>query len=231
MISSWPCPLPGGGTADELAVQITAENVAESGLRILMLPPLFDEHNKMRRFMAQVMRALADDGVPSVLPDLTGLNESAQALENQKLSHWRGCVSHAIEHFEVSHVLAVRSGAMLVPDDARGWLYAPQSGVKMLRAMIRARTISSKEAGIAETSDEISELGHSEGVTLNGWPISAALFTELESAETPQSDRLAIIDQSLVGGSGIWLRAEPDEDSAQSASLATAILEDLGTPE
>jgi len=32
-----------------------------------------------------------------------------------------------------------------------------------------------------------------------------------------------VIDQDMVGGSGLWLRAEPDEDRAQADALAAIL--------
>lgn len=185
----------------------------------------------MRRQLAEVMRRLAENGISCVLPDLPGCNESVQPLLDQTLTGWRAAIASAMMHFEATHVLAVRSGALVVPSKARGWSFAAQDGAKLLRGMIRARTIASKEAGASETSDQLTALGRSEGLVLNGWPISAMLFRELEQAFPAISDTLAPIDQSLVGGAGLWLRAEPGEDADQASALATAILEDLAKPQ
>ncbi|TRD12507.1 hypothetical protein FGU71_11960 [Erythrobacter insulae] len=228
MIASWPCPLPGGGHADELVLQ-TGANDAE--MRLMLVAPLFDEHNKLRRHMAQVMRRLSEAGIMCVLPDLPGLNESTQPLEDQSLAHWRSALAAASAHFNVTHVLSFRSGAILIGNDAKGWTYAPQDGAKLLRGMIRARAIASKEAGVAETSQELNDLGRSEGITLAGWPIGSELFCDLETATPARSDTLVSIEQALIGGQGLWLRAEPGEDHAQADAMATAIIEELGKPE
>ncbi|MCK0128241.1 hypothetical protein [Erythrobacter sp. F6033] len=227
MISDWPCPLPGGGTGDELALHIGDGAVA----RILVIPPLFDEHNKLRRQLAEVMRRLAENEITCVLPDLPGWNESIRPLDQQSLELWKACIKNAAQNFEITHFLAVRSGAILLPETATGWSYAPQSGAKLLRGMLRARTIASKEAGKVETLDGLAEIGRAEGVVLAGWPLNATLYRELEKAEPLQTQTIVTIEQSLVGGSGLWLRAEPDEAPSQADALATAILEDLGKPE
>ena len=48
--------------------------------RVLLIPPLFEEANRMRRTLVLAMRALsADMGiVPSLLPDLPGQNDSLE---------------------------------------------------------------------------------------------------------------------------------------------------------
>ena len=53
---SWPCPLPGGGTARELALAFDAGR----SRRVLIVPALFDEGNRLRRFTVEVMRRLAN---------------------------------------------------------------------------------------------------------------------------------------------------------------------------
>lgn len=226
MIRTWSCPLPDGTISEELVVS----HGAGGETRILVVPPLFDEHNKLRRQLVDVMRRFADAEVMTFLPDLPGWNESTAALDQQTLAYWRLAMAAAAQHFDVSHVLAVRSGALLAPEKVTGWLYAPQSGKKLLRAMVRARIISSNEAGHTETSEQIHQTGRDQGLTLAGWHIGAEMFRELESAELPQIDKHRTIDQSCIGGEPLWLRAEPDHDAAQATALANMILESLGKP-
>ena len=123
----------------------------------------------------------------------------------------------------VTHVLAVRSGALIVPPGLPGWSYAPQSGSKLLRAMVRARTIASREAGQAESSDDLFAMGRKSGLELAGWPIGPAMFRELEPAEPLAGDILTEGSQGEVGGAGLWLRAEPGDSPEQAAKLAAII--------
>lgn len=219
MIGIWPCTLPDGAVSEELvASQGTGDRP-----KLLIIPPLFSEQNLMRRQLAELMRKLAEAGIDSVLPDLPGWNESLQPLEKQTLAFWRSAMAEAAQVHGARHVLAVRSGAILIPETLTGWSYAPHSGAKLLRAMIRARTIASREAGQAETSEEIYELGRRDGVMLAGWPISAAMFAELEVAEPAERDGLVEIKQGQVGGPALWLRAEAAEDAEQVKSLAGII--------
>ena len=123
-----------------------------------------------------------------------------------------------------NRVLSLRGGALLRPAGLRGWDYAPQDGPKIVRSMVRARIISTKEAGAPETREEIEATGRSEGVQLAGWSIGPALFAALESAEVPaRDDRVTLIDHETLGGRPLWLRAEPDFDAAQADALATTI--------
>ncbi|MFL0356458.1 hypothetical protein ACI5KX_08240 [Erythrobacter sp. GH1-10] len=227
MIRTWPCPLPGGKTSEELVVS----HGPDEGTIVLVIPPLFDEHNKMRRQLVEVMRRLSEAGIGTRLPDLPGWNESTRPLANQSLAHWREAIREAARIHDATRFLAVRSGALIAPSEIKGWLYAPQSGPKLLRAMIRARVIASREAGTTETSEKLNELGRTAGVTLAGWYIGPELFRELETAEIRESSDHVGISQQLIGGPPLWLRAEPAEDQVQADSLATAILEELAAPE
>jgi len=191
--------------------------------RILMLPALFDEANKLRRQVVEVMRRLDLSGMDCFLPDLPGCNESLSPLPAQTLAGWRAAAQAAAGHFGATHVLAWRAGALLVPDGLPGWRYAPTGGRQVLRTMLRARTIAAKEAGREEQTADLQAAGRSEGIELAGWPIGAELFAALETAEVPENPLLTEIPQSLVSGGGLWLRAEPGEDHEQADALAAIV--------
>lgn len=213
----WPCPAPGVSTRDELALVFDRRR----GHRLLVLPAWFDEANKLRRLTVEVMRRLDQSGIDCVLPDLPGTNESPSRLDEQTLDGWRDAARAAAAHFRASHVLAVRAGALIAPREIPGWRYAPIAGRQVLRALLRARTIAAKEAGRPERTEDLQALALREGIDLAGWRISAEMFAGLEAAE-PAGD-LAGIEQTGIGGPGLWLRAEPDEDAAQADALAAMI--------
>ena len=85
-IAPWPCA---GNTENALRFG------GDPSSRVLILSALFDEHNKLRRFTIDLMRALEAAGVASVLPDLPGCNESLDPLAEQTISDWREAVSAA----------------------------------------------------------------------------------------------------------------------------------------
>ena len=87
--------------------------------------------------------------------------------------------------------------------------------------MLRARTIASREAGRTERSEDLQVRARENGIELGGWEIGAAMFRALETA-TPGGS-LVEIQQSVVGGAGLWLRAEPDEDPEQADALAALL--------
>ena len=191
--------------------------------RLLVLPALFDEANKMRRQTVEVMQRLHLSGVDSFLPDFAGCNESLQPLNLQTLENWRAAAQAAAHHFEATHVLSIRAGSLLAPPALPGWRYAPTTGARTLRNLLRARTIAAQEAGRSEKIEDLSAIARTDGIELAGWPIGAALFTALELAVANADSQQTIIEQTDIGGSGLWLRAEPGEDPEQADILAALI--------
>jgi hypothetical protein len=226
-IGEWHPPAKGDDPAGELLVSFYETRA----IRVLVLPAWFDEANRMRRFTIEVMRRLHGRGIDSLLPDLPGCNESLAPMEQQTLPGWREAAVAAAQTYGATHVLAIRAGALIAPTDLPGWHYAAQSGPKLLRGMIRARTIAAREAGWTETSEELMALGRTSGLELAGWPLGAALFAELEQAEPQAATLQRELAQSELGGAGLWLRAEPDENAAQADALANIIASEAGLSE
>ena len=212
MIAAWPAPTG----APELALAFDRGRPA----RVLVLPALFDEANKLRHFTVEMMRLLDHGGADCMLPDLPGCNESTQALENQTVVQWQAAALAAARHFRATHVLAIRGGALLAPP-LPGWRHAAVTGESLLRALLRARVLASKEAGLTETRDGLLLEGRQAGLELAGYRLGPGMIAGLETA---QPAALADIAQSQLGGAGLWLRAEPDHSPEQAAQLAALVL-------
>lgn len=217
MPATWPCPGP-AGIADEHAVAFDRRRA----VRVLIVPPLFEEMNRTRHMLIETQRLLDDLGVDSMLPDLPGCNESPQAFCAQSLGSWRDAMMAAARHFAATHVLAVRGGALVFPTQLPGWVLEPQKGAAILRQLLRARVLSAKESGREESSAELLEEGRNRGLELAGYRLSAALVAGLDAA-VPEDEGQRVIRQAELGGSALWLRSEPGEDPAQSAALARLI--------
>jgi hypothetical protein len=217
--TSYPCPLPGGAEASELALAFDRGRAR----RVLIAPALFDEANRMRRLTAEVMRRLDKSGIDSFLPDLPGCNESTQDLALVEPEDWRMALDAAARHFNATHLLAVRGGGLVAPAKLPGWLYAPIKGANLVRTMIRARVIAAREAGREESAETLLAQGLQMGIDLAGWSLSGEMLRQLQDALPTARDNLAVIDQETIGGGGLWLRAEPDENSAQADALAAVI--------
>jgi hypothetical protein len=225
VIATWTIPpIAGRAPGEELLLAFDRARA----VRVLVCPAWFDEANKLRRFTVEVMRRLDEAGIDSLLPDLPGCNESMLRLRDQTLEGWRSAMLAAAESLRATHVLAIRAGALVAPAGLPGWHYAAQSGPRLLRSMIRARTIAAQEAGLAETTEGLLAEGRERGLVLGGWQIGAAMLRALEEAEPAPGPAQAEIAQSQLGGPGLWLRAEPDEDAGQAAKLAAIITESAG---
>ena len=217
MIAAWT---PSGGP-EEYAVSFDRGR----DRRLLVLPALFDEANKLRRLTVEVMRRLDAGGTDSFLPDLPGCNESGAPLQAQDLAGWTMQATQACQYFGASHVLAIRGGALLAPDGMPGWSYAPAKGQALLGTMLRARVVAAREAGREETRDALLAKGIAEGLTLAGHRLGARMIAQLQVAgPVPGLDPIA---QGDIGGAGPWLRAEPGFDAAQADALAQRLLQGL----
>ena len=224
MYASWPCPQPDGATGEEMVLGFD-RNRAQ---RLLVVPPLFDEANKFRHQIFKIMRRLDAHGIDCFLPDLPGCNESTAPQDAQSIAGWRKAVAAAIEHFRVSRVLAIRSGAWLVPEGLGGWAYAPARPKQVLRGMLRARTIAAREAGRSETAETLLAEGRENGLDLAGWQLGAELVREMDEADFAPSSALVAIEQAEIGGKPLWLRAENDVDPAQASALAALVAAGMG---
>lgn len=218
MIASWPSPAGAGEYA--LAFDRGREK------RVLVLPAWFDEASKLRRLTAEVMRRLDGAGIDAFLPDLPGCNESRLPLVGQTLESWREAADFAAAHFAVTHVLAIRAGALVAPA-LPGWRYAPLAGSALLRGLLRARALAAREAGREETRDGLLELGRREGLDLSGYRMGAEMIAELEIADLPDNRRQRPVAQADLGGAALWLRAEPDYDHRQADALAAILSMEL----
>jgi hypothetical protein len=218
MIAAWPSPV-----GEEYALAFDKGRAH----RVLVLPACFDESNKLRHFTIEVMRRLDGAGIDSFLPDLPGCNESLAPPEQQTLASWRMAAAAAGRHFSASHVLALRSGAMIAPDTLPGWRYAALAGSAQLRALLRARVLSAREAGRDEDRERLLVEGRERGLELGGYRLGAAMIDDLADGELPPPSGQRDIAQGDVGGAGLWLRAEPDYDPKQADALAAILAMEL----
>lgn len=201
---------------------------------LLILPPLFDEANRVRHLMVECARALAELGIASVMPDLPGCNESAVPLENASLSLWQAALIACAEQLgPVSHIASIRGGTLI--DGALGnqprWRLAPVKGGQLLRTMLRTRIASDREAGVTSSSEALMDSARAQGIELAGNSLSACMIRELDSA-TPAGGgairQVRFADDPLecdgrIAGAPLWLRAEPAHDPAMAAAMAADI--------
>jgi hypothetical protein len=219
MYTSWPCPTPAGGTGEEMALAFGRQRPS----RVLVIPPLFDEANRFRHQILEIMIRLDDRDIDAICPDLPGCNESLAPHADQTLAGWCNAAAAAAEHFGATHVLAIRSGCWLAPEHLPGWLYAPAKPQQVLRAMLRARTIAAREAGRQETADRLLESGQQAGLVLGGWGLGPQLVAELASTTFVPNELSIVVEHEELGGKPLWLRAENDSDPEQAEALAALV--------
>lgn len=180
---------------------------------ILFLPPLFEEMNRTRAFLAGVMRRVAAAGWCCRLPDLAGTGESERPLEEMSWQDWLNAARAAAE--DAIGVASVRGGCLLDAGLARfTWRLAPVEGVSLVRDLERAGLVA--EGGGA------------------GYAPSPPLLESLRAAK-PDGDartvRLASdrADADLkVDGPPLWRRSEPQNSSELTELVASDIIEWIG---
>jgi hypothetical protein len=190
--------------------------------QILIIPPLFDEMNRVRRMLVQAMRDLAARGVGSMLIDLPGCNESIARLQEQSLDDWRFAVAACAAQLGATHIASLRGGALV--DDGVAlphWRLAPVKGSSLLKTMIRTRIAGEKEAGKATSEAELMSAAQTAPLELGGNLLGSAMVAQLSVAEPAAAAKLS--ERKLgedITGSPLWLRAEPQDDAAMSANIA-----------
>jgi hypothetical protein len=191
--------------------------------RILIIPPLFDEMNRMRRVLVSAMRDLAERGVGSLLIDLPGCNESLASREAQTLNGWRDAVGASATQLAVTHIAALRGGTLI--DECRPglphWRLAPVKGASLLKTMIRTRIAGEKEAGNSISEAELMAQAQTAPIELAGNMLGSEMVAQLAVTEPVA---LTYLTERKMGediaGSPLWLRAEPQDDAEFAANIA-----------
>jgi hypothetical protein len=176
---------------------------------LLFLPPLFEEMNRTRAFVAATMRRVAEAGYCCRLPDLPGTGESQRALEEVSWGDWQDAARIAAKGAKA--VVSVRGGCLL---DAGlspcTWRLAPVEGSSLARDLERAGLVS--ESGGA------------------GYAPSEALLESVRTASavgTARTVRLASdrAEADLkVDGPPLWRRSEPQNSSQLVETIASDIM-------
>ena len=197
------------------------------GRPILVVPPLLEELNRTRAFLATLMRLLGRRGFGCWLPDLPGAGESERALDTCEWPEWRQAVSDASRFVaekarQKPLVASVRGGALL--DEAAGdgpiWRFAPVEGGSLARDLVRASMLKPEELKSAR-------------VELAGYHLSDTLFAALHEAKPVEAERIRTVRLASdraeadlkVEGPALWRRSEPT-NSPDLAELLAADLAD-----
>jgi len=212
-------------TNDNSEEQLLAFGADDAIQRIMIIPPLFDEMNRVRHTLVETMREMAQYEVTSALPDLPGCNESAAKLEDQSIETWREAISGAAETFGATHIFSIRGGCLIDDGPLLPTMRLAQvKGQSLLKALVRTRIAGDKETGVTTSADALAAQAKSGAVELAGSMIGPQLWSDLENAVPSGLDHL-ISDMKLadIAGTALWLRAEPQYDASMAARLAKAL--------
>lgn len=182
---------------------------------VLVAPPLFEEANRTRAVLTDVLRRLADRGISGALPDLPGQGESLLPTIDARLTDWRDAFAAAAEALPAPvHVVAIRGGALVdgAAAVASRWYLSPQSGAALVRELRRIRQA-------AAAPDYAGNL------------IAPEMIAQLETAEPWTSGALRVVRlhgdpraaDHLLAAAPPWRAAEPGTDPPLQAAVADDI--------
>ncbi len=194
--------------------------------KILIIPPLFDEMNRVRRMLVVAMRDLAMRGVATVLPDLPGSNDSLALMPEQDQVSWRTAMQLAAEQFGATHIAAIRGGTLIDDGitDVPHWRLASIKGASLIKTMMRARIASDKESGLTTNIDDLMAEARVSRVGLSGNLLNLKMVEQLMAAEPTDLPFVRSVNlgdgPDMITGAALWLRAEPQDDAVMSAAIA-----------
>ena len=206
---------------------------AKSAPVIVILPPLFDEANRMRRLLVLVMRGLAEHGFAAILPDLPGTNDSIVATVDARFEDWGKAVQALAAEVNPVATIAVRGGALVdgMVTGVPHWRLSPETGARLLRDMVRATAVSA-----AIKASDIETQARAAPVRLAGNLIHPALYTAIEAASFDSVDARTVRLEGDTGqadvhipGAPPWRRAEPGDDPALVAAMIDDIAQWIST--
>jgi hypothetical protein len=185
--------------------------------QILILEPLFEEKNRTRRLIVDMMRALDGLGIGTALPDLPGTGESLRSIETVSFEMWRHAVTAAATEVRPVVIASLRGGALLDPfGAAKGfWRFAPEIGTRIVRDMERTRAAGGHDgllAGHKLAPDFVEALRKAE-LSAHSKLRTVRLESDVAAADTK------------LEGSPLWRRAEPGEDAVLAMALAHDLAE------
>ncbi|MGP1354172.1 MAG: hypothetical protein ACTS1Z_12700 [Parasphingopyxis sp.] len=202
---------------------------ADTGRQLLIVPSLFEELNRTRKLISDLMRALAASDIASHLPDLPGTGESETSLADVTWEAWRHAVTDAAAHVGASAILALRGGCLL--DDAvqpaAHIRFSPVAGKRLIRDLLRSRSLT--DPAFDSAAQKAVFTGGS--TNLGGYPVGAELASALRDAEVIPIDGATTVRLEsdhgeadiTISGPPLWRRAEPSGSPELAENLAKIV--------
>lgn len=177
--------------------------------------PLFEEGNRTRAAVVDVLRRLAAQGIAGALPDLPGTGESLVATCDATVAMWRDSFAAACAALAGRvHVMGWRGGALVDGDAdvASRWYLAPMSGTSVVRELERLRRAGG-------------------GADFGGNALSAAMLDGLAGGEPATAGTLRVVRlesdpkaaDRKIAGVPLWRGSEPEVDAALQAAVAADV--------
>jgi exosortase A-associated hydrolase 2 len=179
-------------------VEYPASPALDASAGVLIVAPIGEEMNKCRRMMALAARAFQAAGLATLYVDCRGTGDSTGDFRDATVEGWRDDLRCGVTELEsigsrVIHVLAIRSGALLLDADVlqganpgRLALWQPLStGRQVVTQWARLAAIGDVTArGDRGGEQRLRELLATQGYCeIAGYDLSRELVTGLESLE------------------------------------------------
>jgi hypothetical protein len=198
---------------------------AAVGTQIVIVPPLFEEANRLRKTLVDVMRGLAQRGFGAALPDLPATGESIAAYSATTFEDWQAALAAVVATVRPDggrvFLASFRGGALIdhaVAVDGR-WRLAEETGARLLRdlsRMVLARSFRIKG------DDPLDESGYLLPAPFK-LALEAAIPQEVAGLRTVRLINDPAEAHARIAGASIWRRIEPTED----AVLLQATIDDI----
>ena len=195
--------------------------------------PLFEEGNRTRTFVVTLLRALAERGIGSLLPDVPGQGESQTSLTGVTLLRMatalEAITDRCLDDRRRTYAVGIRSGALLdgCALHSGRWHLAPQTGADLLRDLHRTW----RAAG--HSGDQTMMMAGGDQVEIAGNLLPSDLLLSLLAAtpfDQPAIPRRVVRLASdpaaadrHVDAAPLWRRSEPGNDPLRAALLAEDI--------
>lgn len=197
----------------------------DAATQIILLSPLFEEANRMRKTLVDILHGLGALGFGVVLPDMPGMGESVKPIVDSMFQDWQAAVRAVVDgrraRAQAVLIASFRGGALLdaaAPTDGV-WRLAEETGARLLRDLSRSILARGQRNRAGNDFD------------LAGYALPPLFVDDLEKA-LPQpltKSRSVRLHQDTneadarIQGAPLWRRAEPGEDDV----LTQAIVNDI----
>lgn len=190
----------------------------EHQIQIIIIEPLFEEKNRCRRMINDIMRTLDRSAIGSTVADLPGTGESLADIADVKFTDWQAAIEAATIACDATVIASFRGGALL---DSFGslpvWRLAPETGARIIRDLRRTQR--------AGASDEDGSLaGHKLSLNMTS-AIERANFSEGNGARTVRLNSDTLSSDCRIEGTPLWRRAEPGDDVAMADAIAADLID------